>query len=256
MNGQSTIGAWLVDWDAGWIRPRSRFWVKREYPDARVLAVLELLAKRHGQVVSVEEMLEKAWPGRVVSADSVSTAIYQLRQLLGDDSQRSRYIKTEARRGYRLIATVKSITAPRRHVAVLKVGVFVAGLAAVGVAWSVLEPQKQPMLMIEPMQFEADGIFTQPLHIAIENTLLGELVNQLPGRVILNASPVSPAYTLQSAIVACDLGPALLVRLIANEDSRFLWAQAYRIDEWAGGPTEPTLVQTVAQDVGGVIREL
>ena len=111
------------------------------------------------------------------------------------------------------------------------------------------------MILVEQMQDDTDNSLGL-LHVAIESTLFGELVNQLPGRVILESSPVSPSYTLQSKIVACDLGPALLVRLMDTRDSSFLWYQSYPLEEWAGGAAEPTLVQEVAREVGAFVKTL
>jgi len=220
------------------------------------MAVLRLLAECQGEIVSADEILATVWHGRVVSGDSVSTAIYQLRQLLGDDSQRSTYIRTEARRGYRLIAPVREIPVSHRRIAIQRFAVMVAGLAVVGVAWSVMEqrPQSSALLLVEQTRDQTQDESSQPLHLAIEASLLGELVSQLPGRVVLESSPVPPAYTLQSAIVACDLGPTLLVRLVDNADNSFLWSQAYRIEDWAGEQAQPSLVHVVANDIGGYIR--
>ncbi len=257
MNKQSNIGDWQVEWDAGWIRSRKSCWKKRQYPDPRIMAVLHLLADRAGDVVSVDDILDEVWHDRVVGRDSVSTAIYQLRQLLGDQSQRPSYIKTEARRGYRLIAPVSEVDATRDRARVAVAGIAAVGVVLVGAAWmvSLSAKHESPIILVEQMQDETDASLGL-LQVAIESTLFGELVNQLPGRVILESSPVVPSYTLQSKIVACDLGPALLVRLMDTEDSRYLWYQSYRLEDWTGGSDEPTLVQEVAREVGAFVNTL
>ena len=257
MNKQSNIGDWQVDWDAGWIRSRKSYWKKRQYPDPRIMAVLHLLADRAGDVVSVDDILDEVWHDRVVGRDSVSTAIYQLRQLLGDQSQRPTYIKTEARRGYRLIAPVTEVAATRDRARVAVAGIAAVGVVLVGATWmvSLSAKHESPIILVEQMQDETDASLGL-LQVAIESTLFGELVNQLPGRVILESSPVVPSYTLQSKIVACDLGPALLVRLMDTEDSRYLWYQSYRLEDWTGGSDEPTLVQEVAREVGAFVNTL
>jgi serine/threonine-protein kinase len=72
----------------------------------RVVAVLESLLKRPGKIVPKEDLLASAWEGAFVGEDSLTQAISQLRQALGDDPQRPIYIQTIPRRGYRLIAAV------------------------------------------------------------------------------------------------------------------------------------------------------
>lgn len=258
MNRKAKIGDWQVDWDAGWIRSRRNCWAKRQYPDRRIMAVLELLADHAGEIVTVEKILGEVWHDRVVSRDSVSTAIYQLRQALGDQSQGSTYIKTEARKGYRLIADVSSIAGPGRSAAVVFPWLATACLVIVAAVWPLGQPDNShsTLILVEEMQDQTMDDSMKPLHDAIGSTLFGELVNQMPGRVVLESSPVAPSYTLQSQIVACDLGPTLLVRLLDTDESRYLWSQAYRLEDWAGGVNRPTLVQTVADEIGIVVDKL
>jgi DNA-binding winged helix-turn-helix (wHTH) protein len=75
--------------------------------EPRVMDVLVQLAKCAGEVVSKEELVENVWQGRYVTDDALSVAIYSLRRSLGDDARRPRYVETVARRGYRLIASVR-----------------------------------------------------------------------------------------------------------------------------------------------------
>lgn len=74
--------------------------------EPKAMQLLMCLAERAGQVVSVEELLEKVWKGVVVSQDSVYAAVAALRRRLGDDPKSPRYIANVVRRGYRLIAPV------------------------------------------------------------------------------------------------------------------------------------------------------
>jgi TolB-like protein/DNA-binding winged helix-turn-helix (wHTH) protein len=74
--------------------------------DARVMRLLQYLAGRAGEVVSIDEMLDHVWAGVVVTPDSAYQAIASLRRLLGDDPKRPSYIATVPRLGYRLVAAV------------------------------------------------------------------------------------------------------------------------------------------------------
>jgi predicted ATPase/DNA-binding winged helix-turn-helix (wHTH) protein len=65
-------------------------------------AVLELLARHAGQVVTKERLLEAVWPGLVVTEGSITQAVKDLRLALGDDGHR--VVKTLPRRGYMLVA--------------------------------------------------------------------------------------------------------------------------------------------------------
>jgi len=74
--------------------------------EARTMRLLLCLAERPGEVVSIEELLDKAWAGVIVSSDSVYQAVASLRRMLGDDPKQPTYIATVPRLGYRMLAPV------------------------------------------------------------------------------------------------------------------------------------------------------
>jgi DNA-binding winged helix-turn-helix (wHTH) protein len=74
--------------------------------------VLTLLLERAGEVVTREEFEKRLWPGDTfVDFDhSLNTAIKKLRQALGDDNKKPRFVETLPKRGYRFIGTVEQAT--------------------------------------------------------------------------------------------------------------------------------------------------
>jgi transcriptional activator of cad operon len=96
------IGDWRVD-------PKSSE-ISRDGETARVEArtmrLLLCLAEHAGEVVSIDDLLTRVWPGVSVSQDSVYQAVTSLRRLLGDDPRQPTYIATVPRLGYRMVATV------------------------------------------------------------------------------------------------------------------------------------------------------
>lgn len=77
--------------------------------EERALRLLTFMADRAGEVLSADELLNHAWPGVVVSPDSLYQAITLLRRQLGDDARNPSYIATVPRRGYRLVAPVAEL---------------------------------------------------------------------------------------------------------------------------------------------------
>lgn len=67
------------------------------------LAVLRCLAGSLGRMVAKEELMRAVWPGVVVTDDSLVQCIGELRRALGDADHR--VVRTEHRRGYRLVAS-------------------------------------------------------------------------------------------------------------------------------------------------------
>jgi len=101
--GPFYVGEWLVEPAADRLI-RGQQEVKLE---PRVMDLLLFLASRPGQVMSREEVESVVWAGMVVGYDSLTSAMIKLRKAFDDDSRNPKIIETVAKRGYRLIATVK-----------------------------------------------------------------------------------------------------------------------------------------------------
>ena len=71
--------------------------------------VLAMLLERAGEVVTREEMQKRLWPADTfVDFDhSLNTAVKKLRQALGDDKKKPRFVETLPKRGYRFLVVVK-----------------------------------------------------------------------------------------------------------------------------------------------------
>ncbi len=73
------------------------------------MRLLLCLAEHAGEVVSIDHLLDRVWPGVMVTPDSVYQAVASLRRLLGDDSREPAYVETVPRLGYRLVANVTTL---------------------------------------------------------------------------------------------------------------------------------------------------
>src|ERR1700722_10690798 len=96
------IGDWCVNPASGQISRDGQ----NVRVEARTMRLLICLANRAGEAVSINELLEQAWAGVIVTPDSVYQAVALLRRLLGDDPKQPSYIATVPRLGYRMVATV------------------------------------------------------------------------------------------------------------------------------------------------------
>lgn len=70
------------------------------------MRLLLCLAEHAGEVVSIDDVLNKVWPEVNVGPDSVYQAVASLRRQLGDDSRQPTYVETVPRLGYRMVAKV------------------------------------------------------------------------------------------------------------------------------------------------------
>src|SRR5271155_6288108 len=114
------FGPYLVDLRAGELRKNGSRIRLQEKP----LRVLALLAERHGQMVSREELKKRLWPDDtfVDFETGLNTAVSKLRDSLSDHAEKPRYIETIPRRGYRFIAAVERCSAPETGITSPTVG--------------------------------------------------------------------------------------------------------------------------------------
>jgi tetratricopeptide (TPR) repeat protein len=102
----------------------------------KLVQVLACLAEGRGELVSRELLLDRFWPDVTVTDNTLTRAIADIRQALGDTPGAPAYVQTLARRGYRFVAPVAEETAPpdRALPGVVAVSEAVAGLEPF-VAW-------------------------------------------------------------------------------------------------------------------------
>jgi len=76
---------------------------------ARAVAVLSALVSRAGEYVSKAEIIDFAWPGRVVEEANLAVQISAIRRVLAGVSGGDGWIETLARRGYRFAGPVTQV---------------------------------------------------------------------------------------------------------------------------------------------------
>ena len=100
--------------------------------------ILAMMLERPGEVVTREELQKRLWPADTfVDFDhSVNTAVKKLRQALGDDIKKPRFVETLPKRGYRFLAAVKgTVGAPSDQAAASLTAVTAAKPEAAASRW-------------------------------------------------------------------------------------------------------------------------
>ena len=123
--------------------------------DPKVMDVLLALARNAGKVVLREDLLARLWANAVVTDESLSRCIYELRRqlsLAGGDERYKAMFETVPKRGYRLNAQLTPIAAeppaaepPARRSQERRRWHLVALIGAIAVAASVFRPQAASM---------------------------------------------------------------------------------------------------------------
>ncbi|QPF72111.1 tetratricopeptide repeat protein [Roseateles sp. DAIF2] len=101
------LGDWAVDPGSNSL---SRAGERRQV-EPRAMQVLQALSERPGEVFSAEQLLQRCWPeeqGPALGDNPVHKTVAQLRRALEDSATEPRYIETIRKRGYRVVAPVRS----------------------------------------------------------------------------------------------------------------------------------------------------
>lgn len=77
--------------------------------NGKPLALLETLMRSEQRLVAKEEIFDRVWLGRAVSDAVLTTAIRQIRNVLGDDARDPKIIETVHGKGYRFLLPVARV---------------------------------------------------------------------------------------------------------------------------------------------------
>ncbi len=139
----------------------------KSHLEPKVMEVLACLVEHAGDVVSRASLYDAVWGKTVVSDQALTNCISELRQVLGDDRSDPRYIETVPKRGYRLVAPVRTADGAdvrngvdpgrksRRQWLLAAVAVAAAGL--VFFAWRAPPGKSPAMASVVVLPFENAG---------------------------------------------------------------------------------------------------
>ncbi|MEK8033880.1 winged helix-turn-helix domain-containing protein [Ideonella sp. DXS29W] len=107
--GGFTLGDWRVDVGGNRLQREGEVRALRH----KAMELLVLLARHAGQTVSRDDIVQAVWAGNhFVAPKAINTAVWTIRQALGDDPDAPQYVETIAKKGYRLIAPVSLLAEP------------------------------------------------------------------------------------------------------------------------------------------------
>lgn len=195
LQGGFTLGEWEVLPNKGVLCRGD----EEVHPEPKVLAVLLALARRDGDLVTKDELIEEVWEGRAFGDEPIQRCIALLRRHFGD-SRPYEYIETLQRRGYRLLKPVELHAQPGVLLAEppeanggdarrwkIVAGVVAAGFLAIAAfTWlPVKEPAVQSIAIL-PMDNLSGDSANQYIIESIKNSLAQRL-SELQDFTIKNA---------------------------------------------------------------------
>ena len=253
-----TVGAWRVQPDEGLLTQGAES--TRLQP--KVMQVLVELARRPGQLVTREELFATVWEGRVVTDETLTRCIKELRAAFDDSAGEPKVIETLHRRGYRLIAPVSHTeegaagtgeTSWVRRVPWRRVLPFaaIAALLVIAIlAWNVLRPgvpesgePAQPTVAVLPFvnlsasaeqEFLADGVTETLTQVLARNPRL-RVVARTSAFAFKNRSldvreigrQLGAGVLLEGSVQRSGDTLRVTVQLVSSETGAHLWSDAF-----------------------------
>ena len=101
------LGDWIVLPSRGVFRRGDH----EERPEPLVFGLLLELAKKDGDLVTKDELVDALWDGRPIGDTPITRAVYELRKHLDDRKRPYSYVETLKRRGYRLMREIEPLDA-------------------------------------------------------------------------------------------------------------------------------------------------
>ena len=233
-----TIGSWEFAPDTG-ILSRDGETVRLE---SRTAALLEILCRRAGQLISQSDIIEQVWDGRAVSPNSVAVVISDIRRALGDDPRAPQYVETLPKRGYRLIADVSPMPDPdpagedsapaiaglarRRWPALAALAAVAMVLAGVflfpGLAAPPETGKRRPaQISLLPVENQTSDAQYGALAISLTELLTYELSR---GKSVEILPEGQAAISMRASLILWDGHPALSMQATSEADGRVVWS--------------------------------
>ncbi|WP_076413000.1 winged helix-turn-helix domain-containing protein [Shewanella sp. UCD-KL12] len=106
------LGDWLVDPVHNLIVKADGSTETSRKIEKRLMQVLIVLAEGAEHGASKEVLLQKVWPGKVVTDEAISVAISQLRKALGCNARAPKYIQTITGYGFKLLLVAEESSLP------------------------------------------------------------------------------------------------------------------------------------------------
>jgi DNA-binding winged helix-turn-helix (wHTH) protein/tetratricopeptide (TPR) repeat protein len=232
--GNFLIEDWLVEVQLG----RVSLGDQQKHLEPQVMKVLSYLASNAGEVVTKQQLLDTLWNGSIVNDPALTRCISQIRQALGDDPKKPRYIQTIPKIGYRLVATIRS---PGRGATLMgRVRWAVAATVIAAVALALFARSGQPpqsvdsSIEIQAIVNSSDDANADVIAYLLDSEIAGNLA-RVNGLTILEpqSEPVGEIsddvtdYVLGGRIEERDGGTVYAAQLFDNRSQDRLWRRDY-----------------------------
>jgi DNA-binding winged helix-turn-helix (wHTH) protein/tetratricopeptide (TPR) repeat protein len=200
----------------------------------KAFALLKLMLDHPGRLFGREELLEGLWPGVIVTDDSLTQCVGDLRQALGDRA--AEILRTVPRRGYRLAADVMCELAEPAAAA--------APAAPPPVAREAARQARRDALQLQALRIPPGDTAAARFAQALMFELMAELVRCDGLRVVAGAeAPLAECYRLVGEVRSTPTELRVLLQLEDVRSGTVFWAERLvELLEHASDPPGSTVV--------------
>ena len=243
------LGFRVGDWEVLPLRGVLRRGGHEEKPEPRVFGVLIALAKRDGDLVTRDELIDELWDGRATSDEPINRCLSQLRGHLGDKSRPHRYVETLTRRGYRLLQPVELLepsgqdapptpaantAAPAARWKPIAAALFVAVLA--WLAWVLWPPGDFRSIGVMPFENASQDSANDYLVAGFKDELVNTLHN-IPDFTVKSSRVVHTGEEVTSIASSLGVDAVLSGRVHRNGDELQIF---YTVEDGRNGDVVAT----------------
>lgn len=216
------VGSSVLDLDRGTLRRDGEIVPVRP----KTFDLLAFLVRNPGRVLSKDELLQAVWPSTIVTEDSLTQCIRDVRKCIGDETQS--LVRTVPRRGYMFQAADDSLPAS-----------LPPATAAVQI-----ERAPEPMVAILPFRVNVDDAATKQLFDGVVEEIINALSYFKTIAVLARHSAFALAehsdqdiwataerlgadYVAEGSVESAEDGYSTHVVLSETASGRRIWAQAF-----------------------------
>jgi TolB-like protein len=218
----------------------------------KMFALLALLVEERGRLLEKSEILERVWPGTVVSEACIKDYVKGLRQALGDDAASPRHIETRRGLGYQYIGDIAVRRAEPRS----------------EIRPSTIEPPAEPVVLVLPFEnagiesdaYLADGV-SEDVSAALGRFRQLVVISPLSSAQCRSLPVVEAARRARSRWVVTGKlarrGGSLCIdaQLVDGTTGALCWAERYQGEASALSAFEEQLVSRVVTTLVGQLDQ-
>jgi len=183
---------------------------EQRHLEPRAMDLLVYLARRHGEVISKDQLFRDVWQDALVGESALMTAISSLRRSLDDDSRNPDIIETVPKRGYRLIAPTTAASAA--------LAVLPFRFQSIGDNQAFLAEGISELLMTELGHAPGIRVISWPSVAAFRHS-------RLPVHRI--AQELEARYIIEGTVMRSDDAIRVTARMHDASDGSQIWSESY-----------------------------